>query len=166
MAEAESVARTRLFLSDKTGLNRFNGKVIEEDTSGRSPASLINLYENKIKSKFHTNNIYFESRNENILSGSSDAGAAALGKCIEFLLPGEDKFLLENNLRRISESVGRSIFGGLTVTEVSNNLTKTTNILNAEKFIGFTILAFTFQHERKPSDEIHFNIKKLNEYPE
>ncbi|EQD56508.1 mevalonate pyrophosphate decarboxylase, partial [mine drainage metagenome] len=128
--------------------------------------SLINLYEDKIKSKFHKNNIYFESRNENILSGSSDAGAAAIGKCIEFLLPGEDKFLLENNLRKISESVGRSIFGGLTVTEVNNNLTKTTNILNTEEFFGFTILSFTFQHERKPSDEIHFNIKKLDEYPE
>ena len=126
---------------------------------------ILELYSGRLRNKYRKKYIYFDSRNENILSGSSDAGAAALGKCIEYLLPEEDKFGLENNIRRISESVGRSIYGGLTITTVSEGKTITQSILDASDFHNYRILAFTFFHERRPSDDIHFNIKNLKEYP-
>lgn len=159
----ESVARTRISLSDKKHVYTFNGKEIEE--SSRSPIALIQKYEERLKTKYRTEYVNFKSENQDILSGSSDAGAAALGKCIQYLLPDEDPFSMENNLRIISESVGRSLYGGLTVTDVSNHGTRTRQILNPEEFGGYEITAFTFPHERRPSDDIHFNIKKLPEYP-
>ena len=158
----ESVARTRISLSDKKNDYLFNGKTIDE--SSRSPISFIQKYEEKLKKKYKVDYVNFESENQNILSGSSDAGAAALGKCIQYLLPDEDPVSLENYLRIISESVGRSLYGGLTVTEVRNDATYTRQVLTAEEFGDFEIIAFTFPHERKPSDDIHFNVKKLQEY--
>ncbi|MHB1493395.1 MAG: mevalonate-3-kinase [Thermoplasmataceae archaeon] len=164
MSGMQSVARTRIYLSDQQGQNKFNGNAI--DVTSRSPVSILELYSGRLRNKYRKKYIYFDSRNENILSGSSDAGAAALGKCIEYLLPEEDKFGLENNIRRISESVGRSIYGGLTITTVSEGKTITQSILDASDFHNYRILAFTFFHERRPSDDIHFNIKNLKEYPE
>ena len=160
----DSVAKTRISFSDTKRWYRFNGKDIEE--SPRSPISFIRKYEERLKTKYRTEYVNFESENQDILSGSSDAGAAAIGKCMQYLLPDEDPVAMENYLRMISESVGRSLFGGLTITELINLGTRTKQLLNHEELRDYEITAFTFPHERRPSDDIHFNIKKLPEYPQ
>ncbi|MHB1440690.1 MAG: mevalonate-3-kinase [Cuniculiplasma sp.] len=154
----DSVSRTTLTISDEKMESTLNGKPIDQDDS-RSPFKLINTYHGQITRKFGERGIYFNSVNENIISGSSDAGAAALGRCVFSILPDINLNELELNMRMVSESAGRSYYGGLTITEgIDKPFTR--QILNEEYFKNFRILSAVFPHERKPSDDIHFNQPK------
>ncbi len=161
LADKESVAETSLTITDDEMENTLNGERINtEDT--RSPFKFIDLYKNQINKKYK-GNIYFNSENRNIISGSSDAGAAALGKCISWILPDINNDELELNMRKVSESAGRSYYGGLTVTEgIHKPLTR--QILDETKFNEYRILSVVFPHKRKPSDDIHFNQPKSEYY--
>ncbi len=161
LADRESVAETTLTITDEKMENTLNGETLDvKDT--RSPFKLIDLYKEQINRKY-SGHIYFNSVNRNIISGSSDAGAAALGKCISWLLPNVDKNDLELNMRKVSESAGRSFYGGLTVTEgIKKPLTR--QILDESKFENYRILSVVFPHKRKPSDDIHFNQPKSEYY--
>lgn len=161
LANKESVAETSLTITDDEMENTLNGERINtEDT--RSPFKFIDLYKNQINKKYK-GNIYFNSENRNIISGSSDAGAAALGKCISWILPDINNDELELNMRKVSESAGRSYYGGLTVTEgIHKPLTR--QILDETKFNEYRILSVVFPHKRKPSDDIHFNQPKSEYY--
>ncbi len=161
LADKESVAETSLTITDDEMENTLNGERINtEDT--RSPFKFIDLYKNQINKKYK-GNIYFNSENRNIISGSSDAGAAALGKCISWILPDINNDELELNMRKVSESAGRSYYGGLTVTEgIHKPLTR--QILDETKFNEYRILSVVFPHKRKPSDDIHFNQPKSDYY--
>ena len=161
LADRESVAETSLTITDDEMENTLNGERINtEDT--RSPFKFIDLYKNQINKKYK-GNVYFNSENRNIISGSSDAGAAALGKCISWILPDINNDELELNMRKVSESAGRSYYGGLTVTEgVHKPLTR--QILDETKFNEYRILSVVFPHKRKPSDDIHFNQPKSDYY--
>ena len=161
LADRESVAETSLTITDDEMENTLNGERINtEDT--RSPFKFIDLYKNQINKKYK-GNIYFNSENRNIISGSSDAGAAALGKCISWILPDINNDELELNMRKVSESAGRSYYGGLTVTEgIHKPLTR--QILDETKFNEYRILSVVFPHKRKPSDDIHFNQPKSDYY--
>ena len=161
LADKESIAETSLTITDDEMENTLNGERINtEDT--RSPFKFIDLYKNQINKKYK-GNIYFNSENRNIISGSSDAGAAALGKCISWILPDINNDELELNMRKVSESAGRSYYGGLTVTEgIHKPLTR--QILDETKFNEYRILSVVFPHKRKPSDDIHFNQPKSDYY--
>lgn len=161
LADKESIAETSLTITDDEMENTLNGERINtEDT--RSPFKFIDLYKNQINKKYK-GNIYFNSENRNIISGSSDAGAAALGKCISWILPDINNDELELNMRKVSESAGRSYYGGLTVTEgIHKPLTR--QILDETKFNEYRILSVVFPHKRKPSDDIHFNQPKSEYY--
>ena len=66
-------------------------------------------------------------------------------------------------MRKVSESAGRSFYGGLTVTEgIEKPLTR--QILDESKFENYRILSVVFPHKRKPSDDIHFNQPKSEYY--
>ena len=66
-------------------------------------------------------------------------------------------------MRKVSESAGRSYYGGLTVTEgIHKPLTR--QILDETKFNEYRILSVVFPHKRKPSDDIHFNQPKSEYY--
>ncbi|MCL4323660.1 MAG: diphosphomevalonate decarboxylase [Candidatus Thermoplasmatota archaeon] len=159
--DRESVSETTLTITGRQLKNTLNGEPISENDS-RSPFKFIDIYRDEMQRKFK-GNIYFNSENRNIISGSSDAGAAALGKCISWILPGIDQKELEMNMRKVSESAGRSYHGGLTVTEGTQK-PFTRKILDESSFENYRILSVVFPHKRKPSDDIHFNQPRSDYY--
>ena len=163
LESSESVARTTMSVSEEYMESKLNGEKIDPNDS-RSPFKMIEEYKSEILKKFSGNYISVISSNENIISGSSDAGAAALGKCIQTSLGNVSLARLERNMRKVSESAGRSFYGGLTVTEGTDNPV-TKQILGPEKFSNYYVLSAVFPHKRKPSDDIHFNQPRSNYYP-
>lgn len=158
----ESVARTTLYVTDEPKESTLNGEIIDPSNT-RSPFKMIESYQEEILRKFNGKYISVVSENENIVSGSSDAGAAALGKCIQSALGVIDLENLEQNMRRVSESAGRSFFGGLTVTTgIEKPVTR--QLLPEEAFAEFTVISAIFPHKRKPSDLIHFNQPRSEYY--
>ena len=161
---------TSLYISG-TREGYFNGNRITPDNSYRSPFRIIEKYEGRIFDKLGMDQknrfICFRSENHGILSGSSDSGAAALGKCIHSILGNDlDMPEFENDLRSVSESVGRSFYGGLTVTETDRNKAITRTVADWPVFSDFTIAGCPFPEPRKPSDTIHENIVKSELYGE
>lgn len=153
-------------VTDRERVALFNGREI--DRTYRSPIKVLEKYDNRIRESLHSLNgeLGFMSENRDIPSGSSDSGAAALGRCIMNLCKDIDQAELENDLRVVSESVGRSLVGGLTVTLVENGIPKTKRLLGPSAFAGYRIIACRFRHERRPSDDIHKNIVKSPLYSE
>lgn len=161
---------TSLYISD-TREGYFNGNRITPDNSYRSPFRIIEKYEERIFHKLGMEQknrfICFRSENHGILSGSSDSGAAALGKCIQVILGKDiDMVEFENDLRSVSESVGRSLYGGMTVTETDRKKAVTRTVAGSSEFRDFTIVGCPFPEPRKPSDTIHENIVKSRLYGE
>ncbi len=162
LKESESVARTTLYITDEPEESTLNGEVIDP-LNTRSPFKMIDSYKELILKKYQGNYISVVSENENIISGSSDAGAAALGKCIQSATGELDLRKLEQNMRKVSESAGRSFYGGLTVTN-GTELPQTRQILPPKVFNNYTIISSIFPHNRKPSDDIHFSQPKSSYY--
>lgn len=156
---------TSLVESDER-IGLLDGEVVGD--SYRSPFRIFEQYKDILErylSSSH-NSIGFISRNQGILSGSSDSGAAALGAAIKSLAGKPlDEIELENRLRVISESVGRSLKGGLTITEVKDGIPVTEQLLPPERFSDFRIVGCRFPEKRKPSDVIHSNIVNSEKYP-
>ncbi len=160
---------TRVMVNRGNPFGDLNGEEVQYSETGRSPFVILNHYREKI---FHNLGIRgnaalsFTSRNVGILSGSSDAGAAAMGSCISDMAGGiDDMVAFENELRSISESVGRSIHGGLTVTWADGKTARTERLLGPEAFKDYVIIGCSFNVQRKPSDRIHENVVNSPEYP-
>lgn len=157
---------TRLYTSQREE-GYINGDKM--DISGnRSPFKLINQFrEDIIRNNNLTDDktkLTFESRNVGVLSGSSDGAAAAIGKCVEGLRRKDlDWKVFENDLRMISESVGRSVYGGLSITEEAS-LPHTERLLGPDAFGDFVIVGCRFSTMRKPSDKIHENVVNSPDY--
>lgn len=157
---------TRLFTS-REEYGMVNGEKI--DLSGsRSPFKLINKYRSEILKNIgimdEDTRLAFDSRNVGVLSGSSDGAAAAIGKCVEELSGiVMDWKSFENDLRMISESVGRSIYGGLTITKEAEK-PYTERLLNPGDFSDYVVVGCKFETERKPSDRIHENVVNSPNY--
>lgn len=149
---------------ERTGL--LDGEAVGD--SYRSPFRIFEKYREILDNYLSSgsNKIGFISSNRGILSGSSDSGAAALGAAIKSLsVEPLDDVKLENSLRMISESVGRSLKGGLTITEIRDGIPVTEQLLPPEKFSEFRIVGCKFPEKRKPSDVIHSNIVRSGQYP-
>jgi len=156
--------KTDLYLSnEKSGI--INGKKIDVN-SERSPFTVIDKFKEQILMRHpEFKEISFISENKNIISGSSDAGAAAIGECIESIFEYNiNIFTFENDLQKISESVGRSLYGGLTINHANGKESLTDEILDPDAFKDYIIVGCKFSDERKPSDVIHENIIKHNDY--
>ncbi len=140
----------------------------EVGDSYRSPFRILEKYGDVFRKYLSSpqNRVGFVSSNRGILSGSSDSGAAALGAAIKALSRENiDETELENRLRTVSESVGRSLKGGLTITEIHDGIPVTERLLPPEKFSPFLIVGCRFPEKRKPSDVIHSNVVKSRDYP-
>jgi mevalonate-3-kinase len=158
--------KTDLYLSNKrSGI--INGKEISPDAP-RSPFIVIDKYRDQILQRHpEYTEISFISENKNIISGSSDAGAAAIGECIESIFEYNiNIFNFENDLQKISESAGRSLYGGLTINHANGKESLTDEILDPEAFSDFVIVGCKFSEDRKPSDVIHKNIINHEKYAE
>ncbi len=162
--------RTIIYIVKGEPVGYFNRQRMEYSEEYRSPFAVMKEMSLSILGRFNLspseNSLCFDSENIGILSGSSDSGAAALGRALIEMSPSNiDMELFENRLRVVSESVGRSLYGGLTVTERKGDRCYTRQILPPEKFSDFIVLGCRFNETRKPSDAIHTNIVKSPEYP-
>ena len=149
----------------------LDGNSVEYSDSKRSPFTIINNHKSSILRYLHLSsekiNVSFRSENRNILSGSSDAGAAAIGADIVHLSGGvDDTVKFENELRSISESVGRSYRGGLTLTLSTGKECSTKVLLPPESFKDYIILGCNFRDQRNPSDIIHESAVRHPAYAE
>ncbi len=159
-------SETSIVESD-TRIGLLDGNTVND--SYRSPFKILDRYRSVFQGYLESEDgkVGFISKNKGILSGSSDSGAAALGSAIRRIAPSViDTVELENDLRVISESVGRSLFGGLTLTELHKNGPSTSRLLSPEYFSDFTVVGCSFPEKRKPSDTIHSNIVKSGKYPD
>lgn len=151
---------TRVVVNKGTQYGSLNGKIVGFSNTGRSPFVTLNRYKEKILEnhgiKDSEMSISFSSDNYGVLSGSSDAGAAALGSSLNDLCGGVPDFMeFEDQLRSISESVGRSLHGGLTITWADGKSARTERILDPSDFNDYAIIGCRFNVRRKPSDRIH-----------
>ncbi len=153
--------RTRIFFKDGPSSITINGKTIDPN-SPRSPINLINRYLKE--TNIQNGNISIVSNNNGIISGSSDSGAAALAIAAGKIFGVADPHKLETDFREISESIGRSLFGGLTVTAIRNGKYLTETVVPWSEFDDFRIVAFKFSSSRNPSDVIHSNIVRSPRY--
>ncbi|WP_075057246.1 hypothetical protein [Thermogymnomonas acidicola] len=157
--DGRTMVRTRLFYaSPRRGT--VNGAEIDA-SSPRSPFRLIDRYAKYIDG---AERVSFESENVNVISGSSDGAAAAFGLCLSSASGGSLSLAeMEDDLRMISESVGRSLFGGLTITDPDKGL-RTERLLDARDFSQYRIIACRFSEKRNPSDAIHSSVVRNSGY--
>ncbi|MEM0157328.1 MAG: diphosphomevalonate decarboxylase [Thermoplasmataceae archaeon] len=147
----------------------INGEPVKFSQSSRSPFYVLNKYAPLIFRRFGVTDdeaaLSFSSTNRKVLSGSSDAGAAAIGAGIQSLSGGTIPLGdLEPDLRAISESAARSLYGGLSVTWASGREIRTERILGPEEFDDYVIVGCRFNVPRNPSDRIHENIVHSPDY--
>lgn len=161
---------TKVMVNKGRPFGSLNGDPVGYSETGRSPFVTLNRYKGKILDHLGLKDgelsISFTSRNYGVLSGSSDAGAAALGRSVNDIAGGiPDLALFEDELRTISESVGRSFHGGLTVTWADGKKARTERLLDPEDFRDYAVIGCRFNVRRKPSDRIHENQVTSPNYP-
>lgn len=144
------------FLLDKQELTGLRGEQIIE--------SIKSLMEkNNIKAK-----IKIESNNYEIFSGSSDSGLAALFTALNdvFDLKYSKDEILRYSMKG-SESAGRSLYGGLTLTQVNEKPLKVIQLASEQDLNRFNLFSVPFQYESRISaDVIHAGIIKNPQFPE
>lgn len=168
--ESEISVDTRVYVNRGKPEGRINGEEVKYSETGRSPFVMMNRYRESIFQKLGLKgedlSLSFSSVNNGVLSGSSDAGAAAMGSSILDMNGGiSDLASFEDELRSISESVGRSLHGGLTVTWADGKTARTERLLGPDSFKDYAIIGCKFNVERNPSDRIHENAVTSSDYP-
>lgn len=170
-ADHEISVSTKVYVNRGEPSGLLNGEKVEYSETGRSPFTLFNNYRSSILENLGLAgekglSLSFVSSNHAVLSGSSDAGAAAMGRSVQDL-NGDigDLAEFENQLRSISESVGRSFHGGLTITWADGKSARTERLLDPGDFADYRVIGCRFDVERKPSDRIHENAVLSPDYP-
>ncbi|MFH1722592.1 MAG: hypothetical protein ABH950_08330 [Candidatus Altiarchaeota archaeon] len=143
--------------SSKEDIFLVNGKKVEGDRA-KGMFRIVRIL--KEKGKFH-DSLLVSSKNYNIVSGSSDSGAAAFITALDEFLG--TKLSLEDKLsigRFGSETVFRSLCGGLTEYIVDEApALKTKQIASPERLADIVIYAIPFTGERRPADIFHNKIQ-------
>ncbi len=110
--------------------------------------------------------IEIQSQNYKIFSGSSDSGLAAVFTALNeiFELNFSKEELLEYSMKG-SESAGRSLFGGLTHTIVSDESIRVEQLASEQKLKDLALFSVPFQlASRYSADEIHQRIVTNTNY--
>ena len=106
------------------------------------------------------------SRNFGIISGSSDSGACALALAVSNMFDLKLDAKVTDIARQGSESVYRSLLGGLSLTEIISNNCHASLLLSNEQLQDLTIFVIGFKEiNRHSSDEIHQTIVKHPDFP-
>lgn len=144
------------FLLDKQELTGIRGNQIIE-----SVKSLMD--KNNIKAK-----VKIESSNYGIFSGSSDSGLAALFVALNdvFDLKYSKDEILKYSMKG-SESAGRSLYGGLTLSLVNEKPVKIIQLASEKDLSRISLFSIPFQYDSRISaDEIHAGIITNSQFPE
>jgi len=137
--------------------------------SGKRGRDMVRMVRLLCRKARYTGGLSISSANHNIVTGSSDAGAAALATAVADLLGlhipmGE----LAEVARMGSESVYRSLYGGLSLTEVKRGRCVAIQLASPEKLKDWRIFAIPFTElgARHSADEIHERIVRHPHFPE
>lgn len=106
--------------------------------------------------------IHIESNNYNIFSGSSDSGLAALFTALNdvFGLNYTKEEILKFSMKG-SESAGRSLYGGLTLTKANEKPLKVIQLASEKVLSEIKLFSVPFHYDTRISaDEIHAGIIK------
>jgi len=132
----------------------------EQELSGLRGKQIIASIEAFVRKSQRTGDFVVHSRNIDIFSGSSDSGLAALFTGLNSILglnfPLEE--LLVHAMKG-SESAGRSLFGGLTLTKVHSKPISVEQIASAKALATVKLFSVPFHYpSRLSADEIHAGI--------
>jgi mevalonate-3-kinase len=160
-AETTRTETTVKFTSDKDQ-TEIKFLLDKQELTGKRGSQIIDsiealLSKNNIKGK-----ILIESTNYNIFSGSSDSGLAALFTALNdvFGLDYSKEEILEFSMKG-SESAGRSLYGGLTLTKTNEKPLKVIQLASESELSEISLFSVPFHFETRISaDEIHAGIVK------
>jgi mevalonate-3-kinase len=136
----------------------LNGQKI----TGKRGSQIINSIKDFMNLTSNLEPIKISSTNYNIYSGSSDSGLAALFTALNYyygynLDPDE----LMKYATRGSESVGRSLYGGLTHTTIVNKKISVNQLASDTQLATLRLFSIPFDYKSRISaDEIHAAIVK------
>ena len=112
----------------------------------------------------YSGDLRIESINNNVSSGSSDSGAAALVRASDdFLGLGLSDAELNDYARLGSETAYRSVLGGLSIFDVHSDSFK--RIAEADEFVDLRVFGVSFNIPRVNADDIHQAVVKHPDYP-
>ncbi|MEM4389673.1 MAG: hypothetical protein QXG98_03340 [Candidatus Micrarchaeia archaeon] len=137
--------------------------------SGKRGADMLKMVRLLCRRAGYRGGLRITSVNHNIMTGSSDAGAAALAVALADLLELDiSKEELAEIARLGSESVYRSLYGGLSLTEVRRGRCIATQLAPPEKLRRWRIFAIPFPElgARHSADEIHERAVKHPHFPQ
>jgi len=134
----------------------LNGK----QPGGTRSVGVIRLIEEMLSMSNADHKIEVSSLNDNILTGSSDSGSAALVFALDNLLElNLEEPMLCRLARKVSETAYRSIYGGLSEYLVNDEgIIYTSKIVSEDFFKDVRIFACPFDYERHSADDLHLNV--------
>ncbi|MEM3030554.1 MAG: hypothetical protein QXH27_02355 [Candidatus Micrarchaeia archaeon] len=137
--------------------------------SGKRGADMLAMARLLCKRARYKGGLRISSVNHDIVTGSSDSGAAALATALaDFLELKMSKEELAEIARLGSESVYRSLYGGLSLTEVRGGRCIAVQLASPEKLWAWRVFAvpFTELGARHSADEIHERAVRHPHFPE
>jgi mevalonate-3-kinase len=138
-----------------------------KELTGIRGDQIINSIKALMKLKNIKGKISIKSNNHNIFSGSSDSGLAALFTALNdvFALNFSKDQILKYSMKG-SESAGRSLYGGLTLTKANEKPVKVVQLASEEELTEISLFSIPFHYESRISaDEIHAGIVKNPDFP-
>jgi mevalonate-3-kinase len=139
----------------------------KEPVEGRAFAA-FDLMREMVPLAAENTGVRMESQNHNILTGSSDSGAAAFVTALDDLLElGLPMTRMIEYSKHISETAYRSLIGGLSVCEVdSKGNIRARQLCDASYFRDLMIYAIPFTEiSRFPADNLHLMVVRHKDYP-
>jgi mevalonate-3-kinase len=166
IAETTRTETTVKFTSEKNSEIKF--LLDKQELTGIRGSQIID----SIKALMNKNNIiakiHIESNNYNIFSGSSDSGLAALFTALNdvFSLNYSKEEILKYSMKG-SESAGRSLYGGLTLTKANEKPLKVIQLASEKVLSEIKLFSVPFHYNARISaDEIHAGIIKNPLFPD
>ncbi|NHJ40241.1 MAG: hypothetical protein FK731_09440 [Asgard group archaeon] len=157
---------TIIRLADKSS-EKINFYLNGSKISGKRGKQIINQIHNFMVFINAREAITIHSNNYNIFSGSSDSGLAALFTALnDFFEQNLTKDELLSYAMKGSESAGRSLYGGLTLTSVKGNTLSVEQLASEQQLTSLKLFTIPFHYKSRISaDEIHKTIITNPNFP-
>jgi mevalonate-3-kinase len=133
--------------------------------NGKRGAGMLKVRDALLARASSKGSLAVHSHNHEILSGSSDSGAAALAVALNrFLALNLSLQELHDIARNGSETAYRSLYGGLSEYYLANGKPKARCLLHAEELRDIVIYAIPFDYPRHSADILHNGVVKHPSY--
>lgn len=147
---------TTIELANKQNEN-ISFYINNQKISGKRGKQILNQIQNFMNYIEKKDSIVIRSTNYDIFSGSSDSGLAALFTALnDFFELNFTKDELLSYAMKGSESAGRSLYGGLTITKVDKNTLTVKQLASEHQLASLKLFSIPFHYKSRVSaDEIH-----------